>query len=221
MRKFIFKDTDWPLECALIINNHITDLFSYKGCVNIFLTGGRGAKKVYKHLSFLLSSHIGDMNFFLGDERFLPESHIDSNYRMIHECLFPNGLMKNQKLYKMFDSLYDVNTAALKYEEIIPENIDMLLLGLGDDGHIASLFPGSMENFFQNRSVISVNAPNGIKRLTITKKIIDNSDEIIIFATGVSKKNILSQMKIDSDINVIPASLVYHGLWLIDESACN
>jgi 6-phosphogluconolactonase len=221
MRKIVYKDYEWAHETALRISDHIKKIvFKKKNC-SVFLTGGRGAERVYFHLSEELKYIEGEICFYLGDERCVPENHRDSNYRMILANLFPNGINKCFKLYKIFDNSVSPEEAAKTYDNLIPVNPDLIILGLGDDGHIASLFPMyPWVNEYNKNVLVSFSPNNGHLRISISKKLIDNADEIIVLASGKNKSKVLSILTQDSlDISTIPASIVLRGLWLIDESA--
>jgi 6-phosphogluconolactonase len=220
MRKILYKDYEWAHETALIISDHIKNIISRKKSCSVFLTGGRGAERVYFHLSEELEHLEGEIYFYLGDERCVPENHVDSNYRMILANLFPNGINKRFKLFKIFDNSILPEEAAKLYENLIPVNPDLIILGLGDDGHIASLFPmypWVNENI--KNILVSFSPNNGHRRISISKKLIDNAEEIIVLASGLNKSKVLARLTQDPLDKSIPASIALRGLWLIDESA--
>lgn len=222
MNKIIFTDNDWAKMSAHFIVNCIKDVLEEKNKCSIFLTGGRSASRIYPFLGEKLRNIRGKIDFYIGDERCVAEFHADSNYGMIHKILFPFGLSEGQVLYKMFDVKDDAESAALKYEAVLPEKPDIILLGLGDDGHIASLFPGQSSTEENNRKVINIiSVVNGVQRITITKRVIDNAVEIIVLASGKGKWKVLSELPANNDIVVIPARMALRGLWLLDESAGN
>ena len=220
MRKIVFKDIEWPKRTSAVIADQIRKvLFSKHNC-SIILTGGRGAERVYNYLSQELQTVEGEIYLYISDERCVPDNHADSNYRMILKTLFPEGIGRSQKLYKMYDESHTSEVAARLYESILPARPDLIILGLGDDGHIASLFPGQSWFGENNRMVISSLSPvNGQQRVTITKKVIESGAEIIVLASGKEKSRVLAKLADNSDISAIPGRMVINGLWLIDESA--
>lgn len=216
----IFEDGDWAMKTAGVIAGQIKQTLLTKQHCSVFLTGGLGAARVYAFLRVELETCIGSIHFFLGDERCVPENHADSNYRMILKTLFSEGIGKSQKLYKMYDETHTPEVAAGIYESILPLVPDLIILGLGDDGHIASLFPGQSWIEENSRMVISTVSPfNGQKRVTITKKVIESADKIIVLASGKGKSRILAELADNIDIAAIPGRIVINGLWLLDESA--
>lgn len=222
MNKIIFTDNDWAKMSAHFIVNCIKDVLEEKNKCSIFLTGGRSASRIYPFLGEKLRNIRGKIDFYIGDERCVAEFHADSNYGMIHKILFPFGLSEEQVLYKMFDVKDDAESAALKYEAVLPEKPDIILLGLGDDGHVASLFPETSWQITHGRKVTTAVSPiNGIQRVSITKDIIDSASEIFVFASGRSKSKILAKLADETANTDIPGTLALRGLWLLDESAAN
>jgi 6-phosphogluconolactonase len=221
MRKIIFKDEEWPSKTATLIFQSIKKSLVLKNSCSIFLTGGIGASRLYPYLSMQLKDCHGEICFYLGDERCVSSNDSESNYGMILKTLFHNGLKNNWKFFKMYEINEDPSISALRYHKIIPDKIDILLLGLGDDGHIASLFPNQIFGIENNRKVITTFSTNNEQmRITITKSVIESADEIMVLASGIGKKNILSKILIENeDFSSIPAKIALRGLWLLDESA--
>lgn len=217
----ISNNAHWKINVSELIIKRIKSYIATKNKCTIFLTGGRSAASIYPYLKMELSSIEGEINFFLGDERCVPETHEDSNYRMILETLFPSGFSSGQKLYKMFDENDSAEEAAWKYEKLITDKPDILLLGLGDDGHIASLFPGSNWQEKNSKKVVQVISPyNGMKRITITRHVIEDASEIIVLAAGSKKSQVVKDLfSSDPCIKDYPAVLAKNGIWLLDESA--
>lgn len=132
---------------------------------------------------------------FMGDERYLPPSHPDSNYGIIRETLLWNICVKPSNIFRMPTESGDPDEDARRYESLLrelfrktrmddtPPQFDLILLGLGDDGHTASLFPGDKKALDEkNRWVIAVNAPNGKPpgmRLTLTLHVINEAANVL------------------------------------------
>ena len=135
---------------------------------------------------------------FQVDERYLPPSHPDSNYGMIHETLLRHLCVKPENIFRMSTESGNPDEDARRYAETLLNSVsnaggnqtiqqrplfDLILLGLGDDGHTASLFPGDQAALEeQTRCVIAVNAPNGKPpgiRLTLTLPVINEAANVL------------------------------------------
>jgi|GEM_PF-139324 len=136
---------------------------------------------------------------FQGDERYLPPSHPDSNYGMARETLIRHVCVKPENIFRMPTESGDPDADARQYEKSLGTffnsgsltaaaieerpHFDLILLGLGDDGHTASLFPGDEKTLNEKeRWVIAVDAPNGKPpgiRLTLTLPVINEARTIL------------------------------------------
>ena len=141
---------------------------------------------------------------FMGDERYLPPSHPDSNYGMARETLIRHVCVKPENIHKMPTESGDPEADARRYELLLrglyrkhasndaPPSFDLIHLGLGDDAHTASLFPGDRKSLDEKeRWVIAVNAPNGKPpgmRLTLTLPVI-NEAKNVLFLVPPSRKD--------------------------------
>lgn len=103
----------------------------------------------------------------------------------------------------------------------MPANIDILLLSIGEDGHIASLFPNKNSLLEKERNVILVTGDKPpIQRITITQKVITNTRMIFSFVTGEMKGKAFGEaIKQPNNFLEVPARLEFHGTWLMDDSA--
>jgi len=113
----------------------------------------------------------------------------------------------------------DHEAAAEAYETHLPDVIDLLLLGMGTDGHVASLFPDSSALRENQRSVVAVTSPKPpCERLTITPKVIGNAKQLFLLATGEEKGRILANaLTTPEKSNNLPIRLTMRGCWLLDE----
>ncbi len=162
---------------------------------------------------------------FQGDERALPPSHPETNYRMIQETLLRHSSIAPVHLFRMAAEAADSREAAKAYEATIrtfflkrePQALqdfpafDLVLLGMGDDGHTASLFmenPDALQE--KSRWVIAVEAQNARppgRRLTLTLPLINHARNILFFTTGKKKAELAEQIFRKTEKN-LPASLV-------------
>lgn len=214
MDKVAFETVEWFDKCAEVIHQNILYFLQRDGYCSVVLTGGRSAEKVYNRLANFLPEYVGVVNFFIGDERCVPETDRESNYAMILNSLFKNCASKVYKIYKFYDSESCIRDNLVRYENQLPQRPNLLLLSLGDDGHIASLFPGQDYSNINDRVVASV-SPLGQQRVTITPKYLELAEKIIILAYGPIKKEIVSKISSEAKPVNLPAVWAYRGLWLI------
>ncbi len=162
---------------------------------------------------------------FQGDERCVPFDHPDSNYRMVKDTLLRHSGIADDHLFRMAAEKDDSEGAARGYEATIrtffstegslsPQGyplFDLILLGLGDDGHTASLFAENREALQeQKRWVVAVNAPQAKPpgmRLTLTLPVINHARNVLFFTTGNEKCKLAKKIFLEKERSV-PASLV-------------
>lgn len=214
MDKLAFEAAEWFEKCAEVIHQNILYFLERDGYCSIILTGGRSAEKVYKKLANYLPNYKVGIDFFIGDERCVPETDRESNYGMILNSLFQNHTSKLKNIHKFYDSGFCIEDNLTRYENQLPNRPNLLLLGLGEDGHIASLFPGQDYSNIKNRVVASL-SPHGQQRVTITPAYIELAEKVIILAYGPIKKAIISNLSTETNPVDVPARWVYQGLWLI------
>jgi 6-phosphogluconolactonase len=163
--------------------------------------------------------------FFQGDERCGPFDHPDSNFRMVKETLLRHSGIARDHFFRMASENSDTELAAKDYEaairsfflsaESLQQNdfpiFDLILLGLGEDGHTASLFRDNTEALHERRKwVVAVNAPKAKPpgmRLTLTLPVINHARNVLFFTTGREKCEMANKIFLEKEKNV-PASLV-------------
>ena len=184
------------------------------------LTGGRSAGLLYSQWSMNTSAIkcLRCMNLFIGDERCVSTKNHDSNYRMIRETLFRGQRIHSYNLHRLDAGAADLDLSARSYESILPESIDIMILSIGEDGHIASLFPDSPALLVTNRKVVPVVGPKApFRRLTITPPVIQSAKQVYVLAIGEEKRRKYEEALQDpDDINSMPARLVLDRTWIFD-----
>lgn len=135
--------------------------------------------------------------------------------------LLPKGVPTGCSVIRMEAENIDREAATKAYDKLLPETIDILLLGMGTDGHIASLFPHSSALHLDQRSVAPVMGPNPPhERLTITPQIIASAGSVFLLATGEEKGRVLAEaLKSPEDFASLPVRLTLGSTWLLDEEA--
>ncbi|MEN8168143.1 MAG: 6-phosphogluconolactonase [Pseudomonadota bacterium] len=208
--EFITKAADWIISA-------VDEAVRERGICHLMLAGGGTPLPVYMALARMGLSW-GNLVLYFGDERCVPPDHTDSNYRAITESLFPQGIPQEVKLQRMRGE-DDPELAARAYEAQLPERIDILLLGMGADGHTASLFPGSPALDETNRLVMPViGTKPPPQRLTITPPVIRSARKILVMVEGAGKASAIQRVWETGDL---PVALARQGDWLLDEAAAS
>ena len=162
------------------------------------LTGGESPRKLYKKLS-KIDIDWNNIDLFWGDERYVSHQSKDSNYRLAFnefikkikldkKNIFP--IKTNKSISKASAEYSSTITKYFKYKKI---SFDYCLLGMGNDGHIASLFPGS-ENLYK-KFVTKPIIRKDFKRITLGLNIINNSKKILLWLNNKSKSKIYLKLK--------------------------
>jgi 6-phosphogluconolactonase len=191
------------------------------GSCSVLLTGGRAALAIYREWSRLSRFKVlRNAQFFFGDERCVAPDHTESNYRMAMQTLFASGVPEGCRVHRIEAEATDTVAAADHYASLLPERVDVLLLGVGEDGHIASLFPHSPVLHESERRVVPVignKFPQ--RRITITPPVIAKATKTFVLALGAAKARVLREAQVcPGDIDALPARLVLDATWLLDGS---
>ena len=174
---------------------------------SVALSGGSTPRVLYELLAdarepFRDQIPWDETHFFFSDERHVPPDHPDSNYRMVNEALFLRVPLPPQNIHRVLAENPRAEEAAENYEndlrkffgEAIPA-FDLVLLGLGEDGHTASLFPHSPALNETKRLVVApwVEKLNTY-RITMTLPVLNNGKSVVFLVTGASKAEIFSEV---------------------------
>ena len=158
---------------------------------------------------------------FFGDERAVPPDHPDSNYLMVHRVLLSRVPVPAGQVHRMEAERSDREAAAREYERLLPPQLDILVLGMGPDGHTASLFPGSAALDERQRLVLPViGAKPPPQRLTITPPVIEAARRVAVIATGEDKAAMVARA-IEGPLapKDVPVQLARRGAWFLDQAA--
>ncbi len=214
-----------------LISQIIDSTLKNKSRVKVALCGGSTPKAAYSLLG-KKNLEWSAVDFFLGDERWVDNESQDSNCFLLNNSLFKEG---NPSLEASFFNVSTVELpspeeSAKDYEIILKNNLDgdppkfdLILLGLGDDGHTASLFPGS-NALFERDSLITVGKGKGHKRITFTSKLLSSADNVVFLISGSAKQTALKRLLDQSESwERTPAKLVAPSseiIVLADKDAC-
>ena len=173
------------------------------------LTGGSTPRRAYE-LAGALEPDWGLVSLWWGDERCVPQDSDLSNYRLVAESLLDRIESPPAEIHRIRGELPPAEAADLLNAELEGVDLDLLLLGLGADGHIASLFPGSPQLSVVDRRATS--GPAGLEpfvdRVTMTLPTIRAAKQIIFLVTGADKAGAAARAFAGPVTEDVPASLV-------------
>lgn len=175
---------------------------------HIVLSGGRTPRELYRVLATDFRDEIpwDRVHLFWGDERYVPADDPRSNYRLAREALLDHVPVPQQNVHPMPTGLYDPEDAAEVYAQTLRTHFsgpwprfDLVLLGLGRDGHTASLYPGSRAVAEKERWVMAVRAPvKPSRRLTLTLPVINRARMVWFLVSGAEKASALRSALVGS-----------------------
>lgn len=204
----------------------------------IALSGGSTPQRLFKELRINYSKSI-DWEFvhiFWGDERCVDPKDDESNYRITNKLLLSKIEIPEENIHRIKGEEIPSKEARRYSGEILMNvptrnklpKFDLVILGLGTDGHTASIFPNQIELLeSENYCEVAVHPESKQKRITITGNVINNADEIVFLVTGKEKSVIISDIiNKESEFNKYPASYIQPNWgklkWFLDNKAsCN
>jgi 6-phosphogluconolactonase len=206
-----------------------------QGRFTVALSGGSTPKSLYTLLGEQYGNFTWNRTFlFFGDERHVSPDHPDSNYRMVKESLLSKIEIPAENVFRVKAENPDASAAALEYEKQMRQffapqasefpRFDLILLGMGPDGHTASLFPDSEGLKEQSRWVIA-NWVEKFKahRITVTFPVLNKASEVMFLASGPDKAGMVQQVLEGKNTPPYPAQQVLPKegklLWMLDEAA--
>jgi len=162
------------------------------------------------------------LEIFFGDERAVPPADPGSNYGMAKASLLDRVPIPPERVHRMRAEAESRAEAAREYAGMLPETLDLVLLGIGTDGHTASLFPGADALYLDNlmAPAIAPYAPYG--RLTLTPEVLRGAHRLVVLATGEDKAGPVAQALTGPwNPAECPAQLARRGTWLLDAAAAS
>lgn len=206
-----------------------------RGRYTVALSGGSTPRGLHHELAATFSSELpwDKVFFFWGDERHVPPDFPESNYRMAKETLLTKLPIPPDHIFRMSGELPDANQAGLIYEQTLREffhpapahfpSLDFNLLGMGPDGHTASLFPGTAALQERQRWVVGNWVPqHDTWRITLTYPVINSSQVVMFLVSGEQKADMVRKALNDPSANlpcqgVQPVSGAL--MWFLDQGA--
>jgi 6-phosphogluconolactonase len=211
-----------------------------RGLSTVALAGGSTPRNLYELLAdesepYRTKLPWTKIHFFWGDERHVPPDHLESNYRMARETLLAKAPVPLANVHRIKGELANADLTATDYERAIREffglgdgqspKFDLVLLGVGPDGHTASIFPGSDAINEKNRLVAAPWVQElESYRITLTLPVLNNASAVTFLVSGAEKSKILQQaLEGDYETDHLPVQLINptNGklLWLVDREA--
>lgn len=195
-----------------------------RGTFTMALSGGNTPILTYEALAS--REYEGDMpwdktQIYWCDERCVSPDHPDSNYGLVHRHMLSKLDLHSEQIHRIIGEDPDYEHAAAVYGRLIPPVMDLLVLGMGEDGHTASLFPGSPALAEPKHKVVQVVSPKPPPhRITISPIAINNARHLMVLVTGKQKAPVVMRALVGEwDPDKTPAQLARRGLWFLDREA--
>ncbi len=202
---------------------------------DIALSGGKTPRLLFEKLAETNSSEINwsRIHFWWGDERCVSPESADSNYRLAFDHFLSKISIPMENIHRIMGE-NDPEEEALRYSEAIRNSLnfrgewpvfDLIILGLGDDGHTASIFPDQLELIDEPRiCVATVHPLSGRNRITLTGKVLNNASRIFFLVTGETKSMRISEIMNNNEAaKLLPANYILpeNGtlIWFLDSDA--
>jgi len=219
-----------PLGAAAWLLEHIQEAVATKGWAALALSGGATPKPLYRLLAEPDQAELWPwerVRLFWADERCVPPDDPQSNYNMTCRTLLDH-LPRRPEVFRMRGE-DEPHAAAEAYAALLkrhaPSGLDVLLLGMGEDGHTASLFPGSAAASETVRSVVAAHVPKAGWRLTLTPAAMRAARRVLLLVTGAGKAEVLAEVLTGPLAPVrYPAQLLRGhagAVWMVDEAAAS
>jgi 6-phosphogluconolactonase len=220
MERIVCDSKDLPARAAARIALELTKAVHERGRASLALAGGTTPKATYEALAGLPLDWSA-VDIFFGDERCVPAEHEDSNYRMAKAALFDRITISSERIHRMQGELADRDAAARSYEAELPDALDVVVLGIGEDAHTASLFPGAEALREEARRVLPVTGPKPPPaRLSLTPPALRAARVLLVLASGAGKAEpVRRALKDPIDVVSTPIQLAREGVWFLDAAA--
>jgi len=197
----------------------------------VALSGGSTPKLMFQILAEQFRDDVPweSIQFFWSDERHVPPDHPESNYRMANEALLSHVAVSANNIHRIHSENPNAADAAAEYEKTIIAvtkqplpRLDLIFLGLGTDGHTASIFPGS-EVLHETKHIVAAPYVEKFKshRITMTLPLINNGSSVVFLVSGAEKAEIVKEVLEGEDKYPAQAVKPTQGelIWMLDEDA--
>jgi len=211
----IFKD---KLELSIYFCDYLLEIIRNSERFNIALSGGNTPRFIFQIIAADYKNKFdwNRIHLFWGDERCVPPDDNESNFGMTKKYLLDEINIPENNVHRIKGE-NDSETEAERYADEVKKNVklknglpcfDLVMLGLGEDGHTASIFPNQM-NLINSEKIceVAVHPSSGQERITLTGRVINNASVITFLVTGENKKEILKKVLVDKN-KTFPAEFI-------------
>lgn len=199
-----------------------TEAVAERGVFRVAFPGGRTPRAMLELLARDTTLPWSRTTVLLTDERALPPDDPESNGRLVHETLVAALGASGPRFVRMRADAADLGLAAAEYERELQTPLDLVVLGVGEDGHVASLFPGSalVADTIRHVAVVRDSPKPPADRLTLTPRVLQEAHSVLVIASGEGKAGAVARALAESgDPFLVPARLVRGGTWMVDTGA--
>ena len=228
----IFSD---PQETAAAFGRYLMNKLEESETFHCALSGGSTPKLLYQYLAeqYKDSKVWSKLHVYWGDERCVSPADDESNFKMTQTLLLSKVAIPDQNIHRVMGEM-NPEDEAIRYgqnlQNSIPTNahipvFDMIILGMGDDGHTASIFPHEIALLTSDETCAVATHPiSGQKRITLTGQVINASKEVVFLVTGAGKRERISEIfNKEGDWEKYPVSYISPAsgklLWYVDQAA--
>ncbi|WBL42476.1 6-phosphogluconolactonase [Algoriphagus halophytocola] len=229
------KIADSKEQVAKEFSEYFKDLVSGDDTTHVALSGGSTPKIVFDYLASTFGNEIdwSKIKFYWGDERCVPPTDPDSNYKMTVDHLLSKIDIPSFNVFRVLGE-NEPEGEAERYSQVLDTELpkensmpqfDLVMLGMGDDGHTVSIFPDSIALWDASENcVVATHPDSGQKRVTLTGKIVNNAKSVAFLVTGAGKAEKVQEiLKKQKNFELYPASLVHPTdgelTWFMDKDA--
>ncbi|SFT76064.1 6-phosphogluconolactonase [Algoriphagus locisalis] len=229
------KIYDTKEQVAEEFSEYFRDLAASDQTIHVALSGGSTPKIIFDYLAENFGSEINwsKIKFYWGDERCVAPTDSESNYKMTVDHLLSKIEVPFFNIFRVLGE-NDPEEEAQRYSKVLSDELpivngipqfDLVMLGMGDDGHTVSIFPDSISLWdAKENCVVATHPDSGQKRVTITGKVVNNSKAVAFLVTGAGKAEKVQEIvMLEGDFANYPASLVKpiseNLTWFLDRDA--
>lgn len=198
---------------------------------NVALSGGSTPKLLFHTIAEKYTqTDWSKIRFFWVDERMVPQTDNESNFGVFHRILIASGIVPETSVFPVRYER-DEHRSLAAYDQSIREQVpfadgfpqfDLIILGIGEDGHTASIFPDNLSLFDTEDIVALATHPqNGQRRITLTGGVINRAKEVVFLCTGAGKQEILDEVIRKKNLTLPATRVVPAGnlVYCLDEAA--